>query len=85
MIIKCQLRWVGHVVRMDHSRLPKQIMYSELEVGRHAHGKQHKRFKDTENLKQCNIKPDNWESIARNRTNSLSTIDIGTQRFEEQK
>ena len=31
MIIKNQLRWSGHVVRMDGGKLPKQIMYAQLE------------------------------------------------------
>ena len=47
MIVRNQLRWSGHVQRMSEHRLPKQIMYSELESGKRAQGGQRKRFKDT--------------------------------------
>ena len=33
LIMKAQLRWVGHVVRMDNSRLPKMVFFSELASG----------------------------------------------------
>ena len=42
-----QLRWTGHVARMPEERLPKKILYGELEMGKRFHGGQKKRYKDT--------------------------------------
>ena len=41
-----QYRWVSHVNRMDDTRLPKIIFYSELEHGTRSRGGQLKRYKD---------------------------------------
>ena len=35
-----QLRWTGHVTRMPEERLPKKIVYGELEMGQRSHGGQ---------------------------------------------
>ena len=52
-----QLRWTGHVTRMPDERLPKKILYGELQVGKRSHGGQKKRYKDTliASLKDINI------------------------------
>ena len=33
-IIKAQLRWVGHVIRMEKCRMPRRLMYGELQTGK---------------------------------------------------
>ena len=42
-----QLRWTGHFTRMPDERLPKKILYGELQIGKRSHGGQKKRYKDT--------------------------------------
>jgi len=34
MLLQAQFRWVGHVVRMPDTRIPKQIFYGQLTVNR---------------------------------------------------
>ena len=56
-IRKSQLRWTGHVLRMDNSRLPKQIFFSELSQGGRSRVLALPEYKDTlkVSLKTFNI------------------------------
>nr|KAG5695709.1 hypothetical protein BaRGS_022386 [Batillaria attramentaria] len=46
MLLKAQLRWVGHVIRMEEHRMPRRLLYGELAVGRRHQGRPKKRYKD---------------------------------------
>ena len=61
-----QLRWTGHITRMPDECLPKKILYGELQVGKHCHGGQKKRYKDTLKASHKDFyKPiEWWEQIA---------------------
>ena len=69
MIAAQQLRWAGHVVRMNDDRLPKQLFYGELASGKRPRHKPKKRFKDClkNTMKDLDINHEIWEETARNR------------------
>ena len=79
-----QLRWTGHVTRMPDERLPKKILYGELQVGKRFHGGQKKRYKDTfkASLKDFNISTESWEQIAQDRTKWRGLIKRGAGEYE---
>ena len=84
-IQRSKFRWVGHVIRMDNDRLPKQLLYGELSVGARTAGGQLKRYKDTTKkmLKACNISPENLEALAEDRQEWRTLSRRGLQHFEE--
>ena len=47
MLLKAQLRWTGHAIRMSNSRTPRQLLYGELMCGSCKQGRPKLRFKDT--------------------------------------
>ena len=60
--------WTGHVTRMPDERLPKKILYGELQVGKRSHGGQKKWYKDTlkTSLKTSTYQQ-SWEQIAQDQ------------------
>ena len=45
-LVRSRLRWLGHLCRMDDDRVPKQLLFSELEHGSRLFGRPKLRFKD---------------------------------------
>ena len=41
-----QLRWAGHVTRIEDVRMPKAVFFSELQEGKRDRGAPRKRYKD---------------------------------------
>ena len=61
-----QLRWVSHVIRMENSLFPKQVLYGELLRGKRHQGGQKKRFKESTKatLRRCHINSQDLEVLA---------------------
>ena len=87
MVMKVQLRWSGHVVRMPGNRFPQKIFYGELVKGKRSQGGQRKRYKDClkSTLKLCNIDVDNWERIAQDRKSWRKVVSSGPSGFEARR
>ena len=79
-----QLRWTGHVTRMPDERLPKKVLYGELQEGKRSQGVQKKRYKDTHkaSLKDFNIPTESWERAAQDRTKWRCLINKGASQYE---
>ena len=80
-----QLRWAGHLVRMEDSRLPKQLFYGELTKGKRGTGRPKLLYKDSlkANLKKCNIDYETWEKQAADRAKWRTTINKKVKESEQ--
>ena len=87
LIIKAQLRCVGHVVRMDDTRLPKMIFFSELASGTRNIGRPLKRFKDClkASMEACGLSIPNWETLAVDRCAWRLDVHRGVQALEKKR
>ncbi|XP_001621445.3 neurogenic locus notch homolog protein 2 [Nematostella vectensis] len=83
-ILQAQLRWSGHVIRMEESRIPRQVFYSELGSGYRKKGRPKKRYKDNlkSNLKWTSLLPRQLEAAASNRTCWRALTSNAVQSFE---
>ena len=46
ILVQQQLRWAGHVARMEDSRMPKAVFFGELREGKRKCGAPKKQHKD---------------------------------------
>ncbi len=80
--MEAQLKWMGHLVRMEDYRLPKIVAYGELEAGKRPRGRPKLRFKDAfkQTLKSCYIDADILETLAQDRRTWKTTWKDGVKR-----
>ncbi|KAK2173051.1 hypothetical protein NP493_908g03006 [Ridgeia piscesae] len=66
LLIRKNLRWTGHLMKMSPDRLPKQVLYSKLSSGHRKKTRLRLQFKDTikRNHKLRDIKTDSWTSLS---------------------
>lgn len=84
LIIKCQLRWAGHIVRMKDDRIPKMLLYGQLKGGHRNQGRPVKRYRDNlkASLRSCKIDVNSWEETAHDRALWREQYCTGTRAFE---
>lgn len=75
IIERKQLRWVGHIRRMEDTQLPKITLYGELEHGARSSGGQRKRYKDQlhATLKKLKLEG-SWDRLAEDRNQWQSIV-----------
>ncbi|BHF64517.1 hypothetical protein SprV_0200752200 [Sparganum proliferum] len=84
MLRQLQLRWSGHLVRMDDEQLPKRHFYGDVATGCLRQGDQVRRYKKflKVSLKPLEINPANLGGIARVRPTWRRTVKTGAAIYE---
>ena len=87
LLLKSQMRWVGHVSRMEDCRLPKMVFYGELKTGWRERGAPNKRYKDNfkNALINCRINQDHWAEVASDRDLWRQSVHRAVTSFEENR
>ena len=82
-----QSRWAGHIVRMNHSCIPKVLFYGQLKGCSRRVGRPRLRYKSTlkGNLIKCGMSPNTWEADARNRSSWRSRCGAATKQYEKNR
>ena len=76
-----RLRWLGHVRRMEDGRLPKDVLYGELESGSRPVGRPMLRYKDVckRDMTSAEINPDLWGAAAADHLYWRRVVRTGTR------
>ena len=86
-MLQMQLRWAGHVSRMEDVRMPKAVFFSELQEGKRDRGGPKKRYKDQlkGQLAQVGINYKSWQQEASDRDSWRSSVRKASGKFEAER
>ena len=86
MLIKSQMRWVGHVIRMEDCRIPKSLIYGQFSGHTRKIGRPLLWFKDKikANIKNLQL-PNDWENLCLDRVTWRSTYHKSLGTFEKNR
>ena len=84
MLLKTQLRWAGHISRMEVHHLPKISLYGELSTGHRDRGAPKKWFKDLlkKSLSAYHIYHCQWSALAADQEACRHTVHQSVSSFE---
>ena len=87
MLSQRRLRWLVHVHRMEDGRIPKDVLYGELALGRRPVGRPALRYKDDckRDLKLTDINTGSLESLAEDRSGWRQAVQAGVRKAEEKR
>jgi len=85
LILKSQLGWVGHIIRMPDSCIPKQTFFGQLATGKRPRSGPVRRFKDVikSHMKWCEINAVDLYSASLNRTSWRTSCHKAATKFED--
>ena len=87
-LMKSQLRWTGHVIRMDNSRLPKVLLYGQIANASRPEGRPLLRYKDKLKANLASLKfpsSSQWEHLATQRGEWRALCHQHLTNFEEER
>ena len=82
-----RMRWLGHIRRMPDGRIPKDILYGELEEGKRQCGRPKLRFRDVckRDLRSLGIDEVSWEETASDRSAWKNSVKTGIESSEAKR
>ena len=86
ILLQVQLRWAGHVTKMEDVRIPKAVFLSELQEGKRDRGAPRKHYKDQlkRQLAQAGIGHQSWQQ-ASDRDSWRSSVRNASCEFEAER
>ena len=86
-LIRAQTRWTGHVIRMDETRIPKQLFYGQIPNAPRKIGRPLLRYKDKlkDNLKHLDLLSNTWEKLPHDRSKWRQKCFSRITKFEEKR